>query len=230
MEFYCHPDLEGIIPEPVPAFKHIAEWWKKIPNECEATDAFGAKAFTAKKCMPLLDSMSMGYILPLCSDVTIKTNIDKTIIHFVENPNGTHAIEQHSIEQLGGKTSPTYPSPALKFVNHWVIKTAPGWSTLFLPPVNTFNANFTCLSGLVDTDKYPKEVNFPAVWHTPNFDGVVPAGTPLVVAIPIKRSSMERYPAIRKMTKKEFANIDKISKIQNSRRSYYTNDLREPRK
>jgi hypothetical protein len=83
---------------------------------------------------------------------------------------------------------------------------------------------------LVDTDKYPKEVNFPAIWHTPNFDDYIPAGTPLVQVIPIRRSDASRKPRVRQMTKKEFSDIDKIRKKQDMRRSYYTDELREPRK
>ena len=59
IEFYCHPDLEGIIPEPKPASKYIAEWYKKIPAFIPNTrDAFGANPMTAKKCIPMLPPFS----------------------------------------------------------------------------------------------------------------------------------------------------------------------------
>jgi hypothetical protein len=124
------------------------------------------------------------------------------------------------------------PAPPVKFINHWVVKTAPGWSTLFIPLVNNSlsNPHFTCLGGLVDTDTYPKEVNFPAVWHTPNFDGHLPAGTPLVVAIPVKRDSVSRECFVRPMSDKEFKAIDDIRKQQNTRVRVYTDELREKRK
>ena len=112
-----------------------------------------------------------------------------------------------------------------------MIKTAPGWSTLFLPLINDIhNKNFTCLSALVDTDTYHKEINFPAIWHTKNFDDILPAGTPLVVAIPIKRNTFKKEPIIRTMTRQEFKRVDNIKKMQSTRRHVYTQELREPRK
>jgi hypothetical protein len=80
---------------------------------------------------------------------------------------------------------------------------------------------------MVDTDKYPKEVNFPAVWHTPNFDDIIPAGTPLVTAIPFKRNSFPKKPNVRKMEPIEAENIGKLQQAQGTRRHVYTEELRE---
>ena len=234
IEFYCDEEFFGIIPEPVPAYKMMPDWFKKINPKTNKRDHFGSFAFTAKKCMPLLDSMSLGFIIPLYGDVNVRVNKDGKLIEASKNPfgsiNQTSIAEFHSIDQLGGKTSPTYPGPAIKFINKWIVKTAPGYSTLFIPPLNVFEPRFTCLSGLVDTDTYCKEVNFPAVWHLKDFDDVVSAGTPLVTAIPIKRSDSTRNPVIRKITKKEFEYKENLSKKQDSRRSVYTNEIRDQRK
>jgi len=163
--------------------------------------------------------------MPLCGDLGIRTSEDLSQIE-VFNPPGIKLAEFHNIEQLGPK-APGMPAPPVKFINHWVVKTAPGWSTLFIPLVNNSltNSHFTCLGGLVDTDKYSKEVNFPAVWHTSNFDGHLPAGTPLVVAIPIKRHFSTKSP-VRRMTEKEFKHIDNIRKKQDNRVRVYTDELR----
>jgi len=69
-------------------------------------------------------------------------------------------------------------------------------------------------------------VNFPAVWHAHNFDGMIYAGTPLITVIPIKRNIFDKKPVIRKMTKKEQETHNQMNRIQNSRLSYYTNELR----
>lgn len=232
MEFYCHPDMHGIIPEPVPAFKFMPDWYKKVVPQIEGDrDAFGEHLLTVKKCMPVLDAMSLGYVIPMQCDVHFLTNHDRSMIN-VTNPPNMRGVEFHDIKQLGGKTAPGYPAPAVKFINYWVIKTKPGWSTMVLPLINQFdeNALFTCMSGLVDTDRYPKEINFPAIWHAPNYDGSVVAGTPLVVVFPIKRNAVPRKPTIKKMSEREFERISKLNRMQNSRRHVYTNELREPRK
>lgn len=232
IEFYCHSEFFDFIPKPVPASKKIAEWYKKIPpvlNTGPRRFNTGARLFSAKKCMPMLDAMSLGFTIPLGGDVNIRTNKDRTLIEAGLN-NESSWVEYHSLPQLGGNTFPGYPAPPLKFINKWVVKTAPGYSTLFMPPVNYFDKRFTCLTALVDTDTYQKEVNFPAVWHLSDFDDVLPAGTPLVTCFPIKRSNMEVDIIPREMTEKEFKFINSIAKGQYSRDSVYTDDLRAKRK
>jgi hypothetical protein len=56
------------------------------------------------------------------------------------------------------------------------------------------------------------------------------AGTPLILAIPIKRDAVPSKPTVRATTEKEFETINLLSKMQNTRRKVYTNELREPRK
>lgn len=230
IEFYCTEEDFDVIPKPYPAFKNMPDWFRKIPTEIDKLrDPFGAKAFTAKKCMPLVDAMSTGYIIPLFGDVNIRTNKDVSIIEASSGPYA-NVVEFHDKEQLGGKTSPTYPGQAIKFINRWWIKTAPGYSTLFMPPLNHIEPRFTCLSGLVDTDKYPRPINFPAIWHSSNYDEIVTAGTPLVTCIPIRRSDISREINIRKITKKEKNESEKVTRQQDSRRSVYTNELRVNKK
>lgn len=229
IEFYCHPSLEGVIPEPKSAVKNLPEWFKHLPTNLPlefGRDEYGNPKMTAKKCLPLLDAMSYGYTIPLCGDVRIMTNHDCSKIEFKEGKSFP-VVSFHDVRQIGERSAPGFPANPIKFLNHWIIKTAPGWSTLFLPPINHLNEHFTCLAGIVDTDKYPKEVNFPAIWHTKNFDGSLAAGTPLVTAIPIKRDTFDKKPYIRKMSDKEMAQIDKMQKIQGSRSHYYTHELRE---
>ena len=230
IEFYCHPNVEGTIPTPRPASKHVPDWFKSIPPTMSGRDARNRKGLTAKKCMPMLDAMTLGYVIPLCGDLGLKSSEDCNTIE-VFNPDELKLAEFHDLNQLGPK-APGMPAPPVKFINPWVIKTAPGWSTLIIPLVNNSLANphFTCLGGLVDTDTYPKEINFPAIWHTPNFDGFLPSGTPLVVAIPIKRSAVPRECVTRPMTDKEFKDIDIIHRKQCNKLHVYTDELREKRK
>ena len=233
IEFMCHPDFEGVLPEPKPAAKCIPDWFKRVmPEIPESHDNLGRPGQSIKKCMPVLDAMSVGFIIPLQADVGIRTSETCAIIEAKNGPD-IKSIEFHNLAQIGGMKAPGYPAPPIKFLNHWIIKTAPGWSTLFLPLINDVEQDdFTCLAGLVDTDTYAKEVNFPAIWHTPNYDAWLKAGTPLVVAIPVPRIVLQatKKPLIRKLTTAEFRNIERIRLSQESRRGVYTNELRESRK
>ena len=227
IEFYCHPDHFGVIPEPKMAAKDSPKWFKKLGlvTEDGHRDNFGAPAQTAKHCKPLVDAFSCGFTIHTAGDVRIQTNHDCSKI-VVTNPPILKVVEFHMSSQVGGNSSlkKNHGDP-LKFINYWNIKTAPGWSTLFIPPVNNFELPFTCLSGMVDTDLYDRTVNFPAIWHIPNYDGTIPAGTPLVTAIPIKRKSFNKRPIVRKMTNQEFHAAEKTALIQQTRNHYYTENI-----
>jgi hypothetical protein len=231
IQFYCHPALEEIIPKPRAAVKNLPEWFKNLEPTCEGEedqrDPFGNKSMSAKKCLPMLDAMSLGYMIPLAGDLHIRTNHDNSQIQ-VTNPPGMKLCEFHSAAQLGGNNKLGIKhADALKFINQWIIKTAPGWSTFFIPPVNHFDSPFTCLSGLVDTDVYPKHVNFPAVLTEYDLDIHITAGTPLITAIPIKRNSFPKTPKIIKMSKKEMMEIERIQRTQDLRTHHYTYELRK---
>lgn len=239
IKFYTHPDSVGVIPPPTAANKCIPHWFKgikpTIPREYDEDGKITESGFqdqpgwTIKRCMPVMDVMSLGYVIPLAGDLGVITNGDCSEIN-ISNPRNMKVAEFHSIEQFGGKNAPGYPAKPIKFINQWVVRTRPGWSTLFLPLINDFNeTRFTCLGGLVDTDTYWKTVNFPAVWHQENFDDFVYAGTPLVVAIPIERAAMPKEPLITLETEEERTMMETIHKQQQSRVRVYTDELRDKR-
>ena len=80
----------------------------------------------------------------------------------------------------------------LKFTNPWNIETAPGWSVKFQNPANNWSNDIQLIEGVVDTDTYYSEVNFPYVW-TGSEEGewIIPRGTPLVHVIPFKRTEVK---------------------------------------
>lgn len=242
IEFFCHPDYAGIIPEPTPANKNLPEWFKRLDPytetknknftfeekaEAVVRDDWGNPAFTAKRCLPLLDAMSFGYTIPLAGDLHVITNHDNTKIH-IKNPKNIELCQHHKSWQLGGDHKLGIKhGDALKFINPWIVKTAPGWSTLFISPLNHFDAKFICLSGLVDTDVYPQAVNFPAILTVYEVDLHIPIGTPLVTAIPVKRDSFPKKPNVRDINDKDIKTIEKISKRQMLSSQYYTKHLRK---
>ena len=73
-----------------------------------------------------------------------------------------------------------------------MIKTPPGYSCLFVPPLNNADDRFSIIAGIVDTDTFTQEINFPFVINGdkyPVLDTVVKMGTPYVQVIPFKRES-----------------------------------------
>ena len=55
--------------------------------------------------------------------------------------------------------------PFHKILNPWIITTPPGYSTLFVPPLNNSDDRFSIIAGIVDTDTFKNEINFPIVIH-----------------------------------------------------------------
>jgi hypothetical protein len=141
---------------------------------------------TIKKCIPLRDSMSMGYIIPTIADIQVK-NIENTSEKFLNwlLPDAK-LITGHNEEQL-----PLLPVDeefqrfAYKWTNPYFIKTPKGYSSLFITPMH-HDLPFYCLPGVVDTDTYPGVVHFPFLVKK-NFQGIIEKGTPMIQVIPFKR-------------------------------------------
>jgi hypothetical protein len=180
---------------PIPANKLIPEWYKKTDSylglkkipPLEGGD--GVTTATIKRCMPVFDVMTSGYLILSPSDVYVykkinEENKEETWFHWRgEDLIQFHAPSQASIHPKAND------EPFPKWNNPYSIKTEPGYSTLFLSPMHNPNGIFTILPGIVDTDKYTGCINFPFVLNNPKWTGLIPAGTPMAQVIPFKRDS-----------------------------------------
>lgn len=171
---------------PKPADKFIPDWYKKTESYIggvKQPTGVGSTTGTIKRCMPVFDAITAGYIIPLPVDIWIKQNEDGPYYEWAD----LGMIQFHPVEQ-----APLHPNgngfPYPKFINPWAIRTEPGYSVMFLQPVHR-PAPFTILTGIVDTDSYYTKVHFPFVLNDLKFEGLIPAGTPLAQVIPIKRDS-----------------------------------------
>lgn len=175
---------------PSPATKYVPNWWKKMEPYVDGKLKIHGKnsSATGKKCMPMFDAITCGYIIPLWTDImVVKTNDS----HSVSWKTNESVFGVHDTRQSDGVENPKYfSSAAFKYNNPWVIKTPPGWSTLITHPMGYHDLPFRMISGVVDTDKYPQDIN-PVFWFRQDFEGIIEKGTPMVQIIPIKRSSWE---------------------------------------
>ena len=186
IEFRTHPKNYDLIPEPYPAIQHLPSWYKKLPHR---EGSKGIHTGTVKRCAPFLDAMGLGYIIPLAGDVEIVMSKEGATVNW-QTEFWDKIIGTHSDFQLG-PDHPSKPSPTLKFSNFWAMKVPVGWSVLFIPPLNRPDPRFECFSGVVECDKYYNYVNFPFAMKDLNFSGIIPQGTPMVQAIPFKRSGTQ---------------------------------------
>lgn len=175
-------DLE----HPQPASKSVPDWYKNTESYVEGKrkpDGKGKTNATIKRCIPVFDAITIGYIIESPADVfvSIKDGVqwfewsDFNLIAF-------HPIEQ-ALEHPQKKPF-SYP----KWNNPWAIATPKGYSTLFVQPFHRESV-FTIFPGVVDTDQYISPVNFPFVINDPAFEGLIPKGTPIAQVIPFKRES-----------------------------------------
>lgn len=176
-------DATGKVPEafyPTPAKMAIPEWIKNLHPYYNNN---GKEGSTAKRCLPLLDAVMFGY--------TIYTTAD---IRITQNPNGTSyewphglGINFHDGRQIETHKKTNYEIP--KWMNPWAIKTPPGYSILFVEPLNSDNNTISIFSGVVDSDKYVAQTNLPFILSDSKFQGIIEAGTPIAQVIPFRRES-----------------------------------------
>ncbi|HEV8608198.1 MAG TPA: DUF6065 family protein [Tepidisphaeraceae bacterium] len=177
-----HSALEGQVPSPFPASRAIPDWYKELPIEAPGPGPNPEIMPTIKRCPPFLEAITCGYIIPLAGDVIFTTDERGNLSFQATGP----VVQTHPAAQY--RSTPFASKIIVKFMNPWVIRTPPGYSTLLVPALNRFQNPFLILSGLVETDTYYREVHFPAICHLPpNAKFPMKRGTPLVQAIPILR-------------------------------------------
>ena len=185
---------------PTPAKLNIPEWYKNLTHTPIQK--------TIKGCMPFLDTLTTGYILKMPVDYFIRHNVD----HEGQKKTGMMSgswdrneifkdlnlnlgqEECHPTIQLKGSpfVEKNKNLPFHKILNPWVIETPPGYSTLFVPPLNNADDRFSIIPGIVDTDSFKTEINFPMVVNGdkyPVLESLIKIGTPYVQLIPFKRES-----------------------------------------
>lgn len=194
IEFLCTPEDEGVIAPPVAAKTHLPDWFRKLPPIDKAKYGTGDTGLTVKRCMPFIDAMTTGFILPLAATVRLEIrdngqtvtagwDFDKVMV----SNHGEHQVAGH----------PSAPRPPCKFHNYWSIRTPPGWSCLFVPPLNRRDPVFEPVAGVVDTDTYTAPVHFPFFATAPDGLHELAKGTPLVQVIPFRRQSTELELSVR---------------------------------
>lgn len=181
---------------PVPSYKEIPDWYKDTEsyyNNNKVPSGDGGTSASIKRCMPVFDALTSGYLLLTYTDIWVsqrEQNPDKPGVKepWYEWPS-LGPIAFHPVWQAS-KHPDSQDISVPKLVNPWSIKTPPGYSTLFIPPVHRKNI-FVAFPGVVDTDVYTAPVNIVFTLSNRNFEGLIPAGTPIVQVIPFKRDAWE---------------------------------------
>jgi len=232
IEFSAHEDYFSLKEDyPTPIKLNIPDWYKKLEHN------FPNK--TIKGCMPFLDTLTSGYLLKIPQDFKVRHNVDNKNENGKEfkdsfqtfglhnwsqlltskNINLNSSVDVHNMSQLEG--SPFIEKnknlPFYKIWNPWKIKTPKGYSCLFVPPLNNSDDRFSIIPGIVDTDTFQNEINFPIIINGdkyPVLETTIKKGTPYVQVIPFKKDSWKMV--LKSRSQKE---------IQNSRLFFHLNLL-----
>ena len=152
-------DAESLY-NPVPAGKLIPEWYKNAKSYLnnEKKPSIDQAFVTIKKCVPVFDSMTAGYLILLGRDIYCEQTETGPFFHWRTegDEESGKVLTQHAEFQVQGHPDNT-SGHQLKIENQWMIKTDPGYSCLIIPPMHRDN-QIVVLSGIVDTDKYYEKI------------------------------------------------------------------------
>lgn len=226
IRFTCEPADVGVFAEPVPAKSIMPDWFKRLPASDKSHASLNDGGLTIKRCMPFLDAMTTGWIVPLAATVRLEVSqggthveagwdIDREMVSF----HGAHQVTGH----------PSTPRPACKFHNYWTISTPPGWSCLIVPPLNRPHPVFEIVSGVVDTDTYRAHINLP--FFATEVDGLytLDKGTPIAQVIPFKRDATALRAEIRAETTEEAALRERVRRSTKASEGWYRKTARADR-
>lgn len=197
MEIITFTDInneEGVLAKPKPASEYIPDWYKKAEPYLSADgkkrpirddEGFVGALSTVKRCKPLWDMMTAGYIIETPYDIYVHQVNGKPYYQWGDN----EAIAFQPEVQLQGHPSFPQGLDGVRIVHPWSITTPKGWSVLIIPPTHRTPSPIQTSSGIVDTDQFSLPFNMFFTLTDPKFEGMIPAGTPFAQVIPLKRAS-----------------------------------------
>jgi hypothetical protein len=205
---------DGVLEKPKAASEYIPQWYKDAksytePSGKKAPMLDGTASATVKRCMPLWDMMTAGYILETPYDIYVRQTSDGPYFQW----GMMEAIAFQNIDQFQNHPSFRDINYAVRIIVPWSIKTPKGWSIMVMEPQHHELAPISCSSGIVDTDNYSRPFNMFLKLRDPNFEGMIPAGTPFLQVIPFKRESWNSSLGGEKERKKFTADTHKLNRV-----------------
>jgi hypothetical protein len=181
-----------VCPRPYPASKSIPKWWRDAETYQSKEQKFDIKNghpnFTFKKCLPMLDAISAGYIVPLWADVKITAINDE--LFSIDWATSKPVFSFIGVDAKGIEAPDGYYESPVRFLNTWIPKTPPGYSVTVTSPVGYKNLPFKAVTGVLDSDRSTLELS-QAMWVKKDFNGIVEKGTPMFQVIPFKRENWD---------------------------------------
>ena len=183
------------IDSPVLAAKQIPEWYKRQPGSIndEVGYSQGMLQSTVKRCMPVFDAITAGYIMVAPVDIYIDATDPEKLSKAtpaaakmgLPDLFATHGIEQYTHFPIDASI---YHKEILRINTYWSVGTENGSSSIIMQPIHQDISPLMAITGIVDTDKMITDGHFSFLVKK-GFKGVIKQGTPLVQIIPFDRDS-----------------------------------------
>jgi hypothetical protein len=197
----------------------IPTWYKKMPKTINndryqiSDDTYSVVNSTLKMCSPFLDAITAGYIWPAPVDIEIKKGLDG--IHYFRWRTEEVVVTEHTKQQHPGLPKAFNGQDfVMKWAFDYIIQTPKGYSTYFTHPINRYDLPFITFSGIVDTDKYKRPVQFPFQIVSNDEYFIIEKGTPLCQFFSFKRDFWKSKINIIDEIEIKKTNFDFKSKIQ----------------
>jgi hypothetical protein len=192
--FRCDPALADRLPRPFPARQGLPDWLRKMPATAFSA-THGLDVRTVKQCPPFVDAMAHGFLMPLPCDVRVRAGVfswDWDLPPLCVEAHPRSPLSFHVPAQVTGTPLHDDRHAMIKFNSFWTIELDAGYSLFATHPVNRADLPFRLITGMVDADRFTDVgILFPAVWVDPDFDGVLPAGTPVAQCFPVLREAQQ---------------------------------------
>jgi hypothetical protein len=186
----CEYDMVDVWPRPQSASRVIPDEYKRLEKFKDGN----MHNVTVKSCMPFLDALTLGYIIFFDQDYIVDpVENDLSVTPAQSKSPKKNEFEYHSREQLPKDWEQKAGEHVGKFHNRWLIKTPPGYSCLFIKPMNRIEDRFEIISGVVDTDTYISLINFPFILNKRDEQFMIKKGDPMVQVIPFKREPWKSW-------------------------------------
>lgn len=190
-------DTSLFAPPPTPASRFLPDWYRSQKGilNYDQTIPHGAVNATVKKCMPVFDILTSGYIIVAPCDIFIDAtdpekltySVPLTMKQFQSDMFATHAPEQYSDYPIDASL---YHKILFRVMPFWSVGTPDGYSAMFCQPFHREDYGLFAMSAIVDTDKFVTDGHLSFLVKK-DFKGVIKQGTPLIQVIPFKRDNWE---------------------------------------
>ena len=144
------------------------------------------KHMTMKKCMPILDYLSLGLNLYTPSTIYAEGIYPNRNVFSASHDPAIQISGHHADQKQNMPIPEGYEPSPLKIEFPYLIETPKGYSSLFIGYNEEKDFPFLFPSALVETDKYKAPTNFP-FFIRKDFQGKIDAGTLFMKVIFVKR-------------------------------------------